>query len=197
MKGQKRCTRILDMAVVCAVVSMVCIGTASAGDAVATLTNSVDSIAPQDIQLIYDSVEASLIARLRAGEKLDKRERVRVIDVLGHIRSEKAVPYLLDCLEFTQKEVILPDGHQILIGASTHEGTYPVLSALRKIGSLSTDRIVELISQSSDGSKREQILVALGSACDRKAFRSGVRDQISKVGVKKQRWERILSLLQP
>jgi|GEM_PF-5913520 len=158
-------------------------------------TNAVRAMTPQEIQSLYDSMEERLTSELREDRQLDKTQRTQIILALGHLRSAKAVPYLLASLEFSPQKVALPDGHEVLVGRATYEATYPAIAALKQIGSLSSDNIIGLIAESVEGSQREMLLTKLGLACHGKVFVHEVREKLSTAGPQRARWKRVADLL--
>lgn len=151
-----------------------------------------------EIEKAYDAMELALINRLRNQEATNSTEVAKTIDALGHIRSKKAIPLLLEMLEYNRRtgKVVLLNGVEIRVaGGGTFRHAYVAVGALIDIG-VPLDRCIEEIEKAKDGSLRERLLTKLAYECHGQAFADRVRDRLSNsASGGKKKWEHVLSIL--
>ena len=156
-------------------------------------------LSPEDIQKAYDANEAALLERLTKRASLKPEEIKTTVEALGHIRSKKAVPLLLEMIEFST--VITGDPMQFLEGGSklsSYEYRYPAYRALIEIGNQPLASVVKEIEAGKADSTRETLLASLGFWLHRDGFVQRARELAGIKGSPEQaRWERIATFVAP
>ena len=158
--------------------------------------DKISSLKEDQIVKVYEAMEARLLARLDDKSNQKGEEIEVIILALGSIRSKKAVPKLMEMIEFSNvvskdPTIPTPRGGKY----QKREDFYPALKALVEIGVNTEDCVTEIL-KSEPGSQREIILVNLGYSCNRKSFIEDVRKlSAAEDGDKDGRWKAIISRL--
>lgn len=173
---------------------------ASADDEMCTFDECkilIPAFTAQECGEMYELMENTLIERLVADTNQNVRIQSGVIAALGRMRSTKAVPHLLDRLEFSPSRVVFPDGSSMLVNPGTYDNAYPCILALKNIGALSMEQILAFINKAEKHSQREVLLTKLGWFCFGSEFIRVVEDRTTDASVdgKETKWVQVRSYL--
>ena len=130
----------------------------------------------EELKKTYDSIEAVLLKRLKERSSLNPQAVESTIDALGEIRSKKAVPILLEMLDFSNvvsKDINKPTpvGGKYVLWTDF----YPSLKSLINIAGISIPEIIQQLEKAERGSSREELLVVLGWKLHGAAFENRVK----------------------
>jgi len=156
--------------------------------------NDMKGMNPTQLAEVYDKIEMELLRRFSEQKKEKPQGLSDTIKALGHIRSKKAIPLLLQNIDITPnvRNEKIGDFYPVkIVGATTYSDVYVALGALERIGAVSLDRCVAELETAETGSKREMLLAKLAHACHGKAFVDRAR-LLKKSD--NEKWERVLKL---